>query len=192
MKPGSRQRRALGAVAVAAAIAATVTVSTASARGPASLSSPPNGVYTCAWIAAHPASAAQAQVTCDPSIFFAALSPLAALAAPASAESLATPASADSITADGCQPVPNGGGRVGQGVFAWSTYEYANQWTWVANYGPAYYTWYLQKTDGSTYAYGPISDTSAHSLGVAANIYRWGAQNHFETAQNWQVCYATV
>lgn len=168
-------------VAVAAAVAASIGVSTAAAGRAAAVASPPNGIYTCAWIAAHPAAAAQARVTCDPSVFNAAQA--GALASPTA------PAGPDTIDANGCQPVPNGGGRVGKGVFAWSTYEYANQWVWSANYGPAYYTWYLKKTDNTTYAYGLNSDTNTHDIGVPANIYRWGAQNHSATAQAWYVCW---
>lgn len=91
-------------------------------------SSPPGGVFTCEWIAAHPAAAAAARVTCDPATFFAATA--TAISAPA------TPLS------QGCASVPSSG-NVGQGVFAWSSYEYSTFWGWYAFNSPADYTWYV-------------------------------------------------
>ncbi len=81
------------------------------------------------------------------------------------------------------------GGRVGQGVFAWSTYQYSTSWGWYGLYSPANYTWYLQKSGEVTYAWGNVDNTNIHSLGVPANIYRWGAQNHSSVAQQWLVCW---
>jgi hypothetical protein len=86
------------------------------------------------------------------------------------------------------------GGRVSPGVFAWSTYEYSNEWAFYANYGPpVYYTFYIQKTDGTNVLSGPITDNTTHSFRLgSANIYRWGAQNHSYPTQSWWVCYYTV
>jgi hypothetical protein len=178
-------RRLLVVLALGVTLASSVFVTSAFARG----GGPPNGIYTCDWIAAHPAAAAQAQVTCDASVFFAGLS--GQTTAPTTS-SASTPSSPDTIDANGCQNVPNGGGRVGKGVWAWSLYEYSNQWSWYGRYSPSWYTFYIQKTDGTNYVYGPITDTSTHSIGIGANVYRWGAQNHSDTAQNWYVCYYTV
>jgi hypothetical protein len=155
---------------------AAISIASPTATGALRLTSPPNGVYTCSWIASHPAAAAAARVTCDPTVFFAATSSSAT-------ETPVTPMNTD------CQPVPNGGGRVGKGVFAWSTYQYAHIWQIKGNYSPSYYTWYVQKTNGVNYVYNVEFDTATHTVGVPNNIYRMGAQNHSETAQNWNVCY---
>lgn len=183
MRPTNRQRRILLALLIGVTVSLTAAVAPASARG-----GPPHGIYTCDWIAAHPAEAAQARVTCDASVFFAGLSSQGTT--PAGTASV--PNTPDTIDANGCQHVPNGGGRVGKGVFAWSTYEYSNQWAFNGFYSPSYYTFYIQRTDGTNAVYGPITDTQVHSLGLGANVYRWGAQNHSDTAQNWYACYYTV
>jgi hypothetical protein len=140
---------------------------------------PPSGVYTCPWIAANPAAAAQAHVTCDPSG-----------ALPTSASQSLAATTPDSIEAQGCQYVPSPTTRVGKGVWGWTTYEYAGSWAFEGFYSPAYYTWYIQKTDGTNYIYGEILDTGYHSINIASNVYRWGAQNHSSTAQQWYVCYS--
>jgi hypothetical protein len=139
-------------------------------------------VYTCGWITTHPAAAAQARVSCDPS--GGAAASIGTL--PASDAVATTP---DVIDANGCQYVPSSTTRVGKGVWGWTTYEYAGTWGWNGFYSPAYYTWYLQKTDGTNYAHGDILDAGYHSVSIAFNVYRWGAQNHSSTAQQWYVCY---
>lgn len=169
--------RPLAALVAAVVIAAIAAISTNSALARTGSSLPPNGVYTCDWIAAHPAAAAQAGVTCDPSIFFAAAS-----ARPAAGGPPITPLS------QGCVYLPSSPTRAGQGVFAWSSYQYSTYWGWYGIYSPADYTWYVQ-TSGGTYAYGNVYDTNSYYLGVPANIYRWGAQNHSSTAQQWFVCW---
>jgi len=177
MRPSNRQPRIVALLAIAGVLAASVAVSTSAAAG-RSAAFPPNGVYTCDWIAAHPAAASAARVTCDPAVFSAAMSsPLSGAASP------------DSLLSTGCQPVPNGGGNVGQGVFAWSTYEYAHVWQIKGNNSPSDYTWYVKKTDGTTQAWNTESDTATHTVGVPFNVYRMGAQNHSGTPQNWTVCY---
>jgi hypothetical protein len=180
MRP-THHRRILVAVALGVIVASTAIVAPAFARS----GGPPNGIYTCGWIAANPAAAAQTRVTCDAAVFSAGLSSQSS----APTGSALTP---NTIDANGCQHVPNGGGRVGKGVFAWSTYEYSNQWAFNGFYSPSYYTFYIQRTDGTNAVFGPITDTQVHSLGLGANVYRWGAQNHSDTAQNWYACYYTV
>jgi hypothetical protein len=182
MRP-TNHRRILLALVLGVTLA-SIAVAPAFAGG----GGPPKGIYTCDWIAAHPAAAAAARVTCDAAVFSSGLSSQAG----APTGSASTPATPDTIDANGCQHVPNGGGRVGKGVFAWSTYEYSNQWAFNGFYSPSYYTFYIQRTDGTNAVYGPITDTQVHSIGLGANVYRWGAQNHSDTAQNWYACYYTV
>ena len=168
-------------VAACATVAASLFAIAANASGSIQPASPPNGVYTCTWIAAHPLAASQARVSCDQSAF---ASGVPLTTAGIGAGSFAP----DSIDATGCQYVP-AAGTVGKGVFAWSTYEYANHWNYSGSNSPADYTWYLQHTDGSNYVSGNVFDTYVHETFVPANVYRWGAQNHSTTSQQWYVCY---
>jgi len=175
-------RRLIVAVATAAALSVTLGTGTAS---PASPASPPGGVYTCAWIAANPESAAQAHVTCDPSVFKNAMT---AQAAPPSPAQTMTP------TVVPCASpyyVPNGA-RVGQGVFAWSDYFNTTYFAWKGIYSPANYTWYIQGADGINYVHASDFDTNWYDQpGLAYYTYRWGAQNHSTTAQQWRMCPTT-
>lgn len=137
--------------------------------------SPPNGVYTCSWIAANPAAAAEARVGCGDL---------------ASTPTRVSEPSASPL-AQGCQNVP-ASGSVGKGVFAWSTYEYATSWAWSTNLGGTVnYTWYIQQTTGVNYTHGDVFDNHLYQIGVPGNVYRWGAQNHSTSAQSWHVCYSS-
>lgn len=169
--------RRLPAVLLAAVslAASGVFASSSSAAAPAT---PPNGIYTCDWIAHNPAAAAQAHVTCDPAVFF------AAMAAPPTLAEIAAPQTSLQV----CPYVPNGY-RVGKGVFAWSDYYSTTYWQWRGLYSPANYTWYIQGYDGLNYVHGDNYDTSWHEqTGLMSYTYRWGAQNHSDTAQQWQTC----
>src|SRR4051812_38759046 len=142
MKPLNLAR--LASALAACALLGTLVVGTASAAKPTAAAFPPNGVYTCNWITLHPAAAAQAQVTCDPAAFSVTMSAPAPIAGP----SVAILASPDIIESTDCWNIPEGGGSVSPGVFAWSSFEYSNWWTWNANNapnGPIDYTWYIQK-----------------------------------------------
>lgn len=167
------------------AVGATLSMATrVHAAPPQGSITPPNDVYTCDWIARHPAAAAAAQVTCDPNA-----------RPPAGSSVFSSPigASPASIEAQGCQWVPNGGAKVGQGVFAWSQFEYSNYWNYsvYADSSPNY-TWYLQRPDGTNYTHGTVTDFSVHNVGVPANNYRWGAQNHSAVPAHWYACYTVV
>lgn len=169
-KPRVGVRCAVVAVALCASLVGSSGVASAAGKVP----SPPGGVFTCEWIAAHPVGAAKARVTCDLATFLAA----------------ATPAVSQPVLpfSQGCASVPSSG-SVGQGVFAWSSYQYSTFWGWYAFSSPADYTWYVQTSGGSTQAWGNVTDPNNHNVGVTGNIYRWGAQNHSATAQSWYVCW---
>ena len=141
---------------------------------------PPSGVYTCSWIDAHPRAAITAGVTCDPAVFAAAMA--------GQIRSRPQPTGSFIALSVGCQYVPSSG-SVGQGVFAWGTYQYSTYWGWYGFNSPADYTWYVQKSGAVTYTWGNVYDTNVYTVGVPANIYRWGAQNHSSTAQRWDVCW---
>ncbi len=149
---------------------------------------PPNGVYTCKWIAAHPLAAAQARVTCDASVFFAAMS------SPISGPSAAILASPDSIDSTGCWYIP-AGARISPGVYAWSAWEYANDWSWFANFGPPVdYTWYIQKSGPVTLNFDRVTDLGHadhnHALRYpTGNVRRLGFQNWVYPTQQWYHCH---
>ncbi|HEV7566381.1 MAG TPA: hypothetical protein VGO31_10515 [Microbacteriaceae bacterium] len=171
---------------------------------------PPNNVYTCSWIAANPAAAAAARVSCDPaSIFWASITPpigdapqtasapssgysIYSLSAPLSVhwlQSRSAPLSGKRIQSV-CGAIP-AGGNVGTGVFAWTGYHSSNFWSFTASLAQSY-TEYVQKTDGTNVRNHSFSDDVSHTeTGLPTLSYRWGAQNHGSWAMNWAECYDT-
>jgi len=163
-------------VATAAILLVVATVGVAVSNAAAATATPPNGIYTCAWIAVNPAAAAQAQVTCDPAVFFAAMSAGSAVISPESQVA--------------CEQIPLNGGRVGTGVFAWGQYYGATYWGYGAQWSPPVsYTWYVQRIDGYNAMHGDVSTLDWYTTpSVPWSEYRWGAQNHGSLAQSWQEC----
>lgn len=89
---------------------------------------------------------------------------------------------------DGCQRVP-ATGYIGTNVYANSTAQYANYWSWSeASSAQAFY-WYIKKTDNTTVAFD-FSSGGGGSRSVAANVYYWKVQNQGATPQAWNVCYS--
>jgi hypothetical protein len=149
---------------------------------------PPNGTYTCAWIAAHPAEALAAQVTCDSSLFSLATAPNAIVTLTQGLSPQRSGGVGVHPDSNGCTYIPNTG-NIGSGVYGWSGYEYANSWTFTPSNSPATYTYYIQLTGPSPYTSGNEYDIYTHNVGVPANIYRWGVQNH-SVPNNWYLCYS--
>jgi hypothetical protein len=90
--------------------------------------------------------------------------------------------------ASGCERVPSSG-QIGTGVFASSSAEYSNEWTWPAGSFGESYTWYVKHTDNSTESDGTESSSGSWGPGGANNYY-WEVQNHGSDAQAWSnVCY---
>jgi hypothetical protein len=87
-------------------------------------------------------------------------------------------------------PLPADGGRVGKGVWAWTPeYHYSNYWDiGIATANP-YYTWYIQKVDGTNVYNQTVTDSAIHGHSLASNNYRAGAQNHSATAASWSICH---
>jgi hypothetical protein len=155
-------RRLIGAATSVAAAALGVGTSAGTTA-----STPVPHVITCAWIAQHQAQAAVLGVSCD-----------------------GNPGPSQVITpfASGCQRVPSSG-EIGTNVYASSTVEYANTWSWgseISPHGPYY--WYLKHTDGSNQAYG-YSSGSDGGVGVPGNDYYWEVQNKASYPQYFEVCY---
>lgn len=179
-KKGGRVRyMALAAriVAVGLALLVTAGASAASNSTATSWPFPSTGVFTCGWIAANPAAAAHWRVSCDPA------------GPPASASGNAVQSAAGVMPfANGCQWLPSFNGYIGPGVFTWSAYEYSNYWSWSLD-DTLSYTWYVQKTDGTNYTHG-TDPGGITSVGVPANVYRWGAQNTSSSSEQFYVCYS--
>ncbi|TML59864.1 MAG: hypothetical protein E6G22_12380, partial [Actinobacteria bacterium] len=99
----------VGALALAALVCSSAALA---AGGPAAKrppsGGPPGGVWTCDYIAAHPAAASAALVSCNGSV------PAGATAT----SSPLLPASGDFLDVPPCKYVPLGGGKVGTGVYA--------------------------------------------------------------------------
>jgi hypothetical protein len=146
-----------------------------------SYATPPNGIYTCAWIAANPTAATLAGYSCHADM----VNPGSAVS-PGAAFSTVTAFGPDSADANGCQNV----GPMSSGVYGATTYEYANNWRWVGGNGK--YHWYLQKTDGTYYVNGPELDDGFHEIFVPFNVYRWKVQNQGSNGAVWNVCYHVV
>jgi hypothetical protein len=136
---------------------------------------PVDGVYTCGWIAEHPIEAAQAMVSCTPT-------PPRNLVLGNSVGPLSVE------TYPHCHYLPEVG-KVGQGVFAWSHYEYAYRYDINAFYA-GYYTWYIQKTDGTNQYWRQVINTLDTQLKeLPANVRRSGAQNHSSTPERFLTCF---
>jgi hypothetical protein len=163
---------ALGFVAlIALVLVASATAATKQARA----SGPPHGVWTCGYIAAHPAQAAAASVSCS-------------ARGPVRARGHRVLAFMPMTALSPCARVP-ASGAVGQGVFAWGNFQYYNYFS----YSPAvieYFTYYVQKQDGTNVQWGTDYQTNSHAVNVGANYYRWGAQNNAAYAQSWVWCWS--
>jgi hypothetical protein len=157
---------------IAAALVLTAMVSLVPAA--MATSGPPNNVYTCQWINAHPQEAATASVSCGVPFPSSLIGP----------DSAGTSTSAGPL-ASGCQRVP-AVGDVSPGVFAWTTVEYSNWWS----FGPSVsqsYTWYVQKSSGVNYVSGSASAYA--QVNVPPNDYRGGGQNNGTSVMHWSICY---
>jgi hypothetical protein len=87
----------------------------------------------------------------------------------------------------GCQRVP-ATGYIGTNVYADSTSEYSNYWSWgSASSGQPFY-WYVKRSDESNASNG-YSTGGGGSSSIAANVYHWKVQNKGSTPQAWNVCW---
>jgi hypothetical protein len=180
----TRIARTLTAIICAAIVAGVAAVS-ASAGG----SAPPGDVYTCSWISEHSAAAAAAGVTCDPVVFFMETGPASQVGAAQVDDGPTITASPDNL----CNWIPAQPTLVGQGVYAWSNYEYADYWNFKAYSSPYNYEWYLQKLDGTNQYYGSYSGSGTDPIHEKSNLgytnRRFGGHNLSSTPTHWYVCH---
>jgi hypothetical protein len=168
-----------------------------SARGSSSVLLPSNGVYTCKWIAKHPTEATFVGVSCNksginPGVDEAYYDLLTALHPSDSfhAQTDSSALSPEGILSDGCEwvPGPTGDYFIGPGVYASTTFQYSNTWSWGWASSAQQFYWYVKRTGGQI-------QVSGHSFGdggtvhVPANIYRWQVYNAGSVAQNWVACW---
>lgn len=87
----------------------------------------------------------------------------------------------------GCQRVPSTG-YIGTNVYADSTSESANYWSWgSASSGQPFY-WYVKRAD-NTNADSGYSAGGGGSSSITASTYHWKVQNKGSTPQAWNVCW---
>lgn len=87
----------------------------------------------------------------------------------------------------GCQRVP-ATGYIGTNVYADSTSEYSNYWSWGSSSSGQPFYWYVKRSDESNAGNG-YSTGGGGSSSVAANVYHWKVQNKGSTPQAWNVCW---
>ena len=177
-------RVSVGALAIAALVCSSAALAAGghAAKRPPS-GGPPGGVWTCDYIAAHPAEAAAALVSCDGSI-------PAGASAGSVASSALSPTSGDFLDVPPCKYVPLGGGYVSPGVYAWSDLHYLDTFS----YSPQtiqWFHWWLERQDGSAAMQGDDNVTNSHTNPGGYNYFYWGARNDGTTVQRWYYCWHT-
>jgi hypothetical protein len=91
------------------------------------------------------------------------------------------------VLSSGCQRVP-ASGYIGSGVYASSSSQYSNFWSWGAASSGQPFHWYVKRTNGTNAANGSSSGGGG-SASVGANTYYWKVQNQGSTPQAWNVCW---
>lgn len=94
---------------------------------------------------------------------------------------------ADALLSSGCQCVP-ASGYLGTGVYASSSSQYSNYWSWGAASSGQPFHWYVKRNDESNADSGS-SGGGGGSSSVGANTYHWKVQNQGSTPQAWNVCW---
>lgn len=172
--------RAIAGILVLATTAIVASAALAAGPGKGQVL-PPGGIYTCAWIAAHPTEATLARVSCNSDM----VNPGSSVSpAEVAAADLANASSPSTILGSGCPRVPSSG-AIGQGVWARTAGDYYSSfWEWPAGSQNGYYTWYIKRTsDDATINWG--SQFAGDFEYVASNVHYWKVQNHHNIAQFW-------
>jgi hypothetical protein len=91
------------------------------------------------------------------------------------------------LLSSGCQRVP-ATGYIGTGVYASSSSQYSNYWSWGAASSGQPFNWYVKRGDESNADSG-YSGGGGGSSSLAANVYHWKVQNQGGTPQAWNVCW---
>lgn len=93
----------------------------------------------------------------------------------------------ESLLSSGCQRVP-ASGYVGTGVYASSSSQYSNYWSWGAASSGQPFAWFVKRSDESNADSG-ASGGGGGSSSLASNVYHWKVQNQGSSPQAWNVCW---
>jgi len=91
------------------------------------------------------------------------------------------------LLSSGCERVP-ASGYIGTGVYASSSSQYSNYWSWGAASSGQPFNWYVKRNDESNADSGSSSGGGGSSS-PASNVYHWKVQNQGGTPQAWNVCW---
>jgi len=93
--------------------------------------------------------------------------------------------------ANGCQRVPSSG-YIGSGVYASTSYEYSNYWSWSASSSGEPFHWYIRRLSDDKIMYDGYSSGGGGDQYTTATSWRWQVQNQGTDPQAWNVCYQTL
>jgi hypothetical protein len=79
-------------------------------------------------------------------------------------------------------------GYISTGVYASSSSQYSNYWSWGAASSGQPFNWYVKRNDESNADSGSSSGGGGSSS-LASNVYHWKVQNQGGTPQAWNVCW---
>lgn len=94
------------------------------------------------------------------------------------------------LLSSGCQRVP-ASGYIGTGVYASSSSQYSNHWSWGAASSGQPFSWFVKRGDESNADSGS-SGGGGGSSSLASNVYHWKVQNQGSSPQAWNVCWDTL
>ena len=93
--------------------------------------------------------------------------------------------------ANGCQRVP-ASGYIGPGVYASTSYEYSNYWSWSGSSSNEPFAWYIRRLSDDKIIYNGHSAGGGGDQYTTATSWRWQVQNQGTDPQAWNVCYQTL
>lgn len=141
---------------------------------------PPNGVFTCSWIAAHPAAATAFAVSCSPDMQNAGADP----ATVATIQGQIARALGRSLASQGDVRVP-AAGAISHGVYAATSAQYSVRWGWTdASQSETFY-WYVKRNDDSIRDSGFSLGGGGGTTNLGANNYHWQVYNDGADPQYW-------
>lgn len=88
----------------------------------------------------------------------------------------------------GCQRVPSTG-YISDGVYAQTSGEYSNYWSWSDASAVQPFHWYVFTSGGTLKANGSSPGTGGATT-VPANVNYWKVQNQGSVPQAWNVCWS--
>lgn len=93
--------------------------------------------------------------------------------------------------ANGCQRVPSSG-YISSGVFASTSYEYSNYWSWSQSSSNQRFHWYIRRLSDDMTLYNGASQGGGGQQQTTATSWRWQVKNEGADPQAWNACYYTL